>query len=66
MSDGDHYVFGPEIDALIGAVRKHERERAAEIVRNAEVYTPYIVRKLGVEQRKADIIAKIMGEARDR
>lgn len=66
MNDGDHYVYYREISALIDAVRKHERERAAEIVQSAEVYTPYIVRKLGVEQRKADIIAKIMGGDDDR
>lgn len=60
--DGDHYLFEPEISALISAVRKHERERAAMIVENAYVYSPYIVRKLGIAERKAEIAAKIRGE----
>ena len=65
MSDGDHFVFGPEIDALIGAVRKAERERAAFIVQRTEVYNPYIVGKIAIKERKEKIVKMILGEFDD-
>ena len=38
-----------------------ERVRASEIVKDFEVYTPYIVQKRGVEERKQKLIDRIMG-----
>ena len=39
-----------------------ERQRAKQIVSDFEVYTPYIVQKRGVEERKQKLIDMIMGE----
>jgi biotin-(acetyl-CoA carboxylase) ligase len=41
-------------------IRLEERERAASIVREYDAYTPYIVEKHKVAQRKKDIIDEIM------
>ena len=41
-------------------IRLEERERAAMIVKEYEVYTPYIVEKSKVEQRNKDIIEDIL------
>ena len=49
-------------DRLEHSVMERERERAAMIVENAYVYSPYIVRKLGIAERKAEIAAKIRGD----
>lgn len=38
-----------------------ERVRASEIVKDFEVYTPYIVQKRGIEERKQKLIDRIMG-----
>lgn len=51
-----------ERDTLIEEVRREERARAVSILRNWEVYSPYIVGKLRIETRKEAIIAAIWGE----
>jgi hypothetical protein len=51
-----------ERDTLIEEVRREERARAVSILRNWEIYSPYIVGKLRIETRKEAIIAAIWGE----
>jgi hypothetical protein len=51
-----------ERDTLIEEVRREERARAVSILKNWEVYSPYIVGKLRIETRKEAIIAAIWGE----
>lgn len=51
-----------ERDALVEEVRREERARAVSIIRNWEIYSPYIVGKMRIETRKEAIIASIWGE----
>ena len=53
------------INDVIESVRKEERERAADIVRGWEIYSPYIVGKMKIDDRKRAIIAAIKGEEED-
>ena len=46
-------------------IRLEERERAARIIRSYDAYTPYIVEKNKIEQRKKDIIEEIMHGVED-
>lgn len=50
------------IEDVIEAVRREERERAADIIRGWEIYSPYIVGKLRIDDRKRAIIAAIRGD----
>lgn len=51
-----------EIESLIEAVRRSERERCAKIVENWPIYTPYIVKKQQIKDRREAIAAAIRGE----
>jgi hypothetical protein len=51
-----------ERETLIEEVRREERARAISIIRNWEIYSPYIVGKMKIETRKEAIIAAIWGE----
>jgi hypothetical protein len=51
-----------ERDALVEEVRREERARAVSIIKNWEIYSPYIVGKMRIETRKEAIIAAIWGE----
>lgn len=51
-----------ERDALVEEVRREERARAVSIIRNWEIYSPYIVGKLKIETRREAIVAAIWGE----
>jgi PIN domain nuclease of toxin-antitoxin system len=51
-----------ERETLIEEVRREERARAVSIIRNWEIYSPYIVGKMRIETRKEAIIAAIWGE----
>jgi len=53
------------LDYVIETVRREERERAADIVRGWEIYSPYIVGKMKIDDRKRAIIAAIRGEEED-
>lgn len=51
-----------ERDILIEEVKREERARAVSIIRDWEIYSPYIVGKMRIETRKEAIIAAIWGE----
>lgn len=57
-----HDEFLQEIKELVRDLRRDERKRACQIVRNYEVYSPYIVVKNSVDERKKEIIQLIMGD----
>lgn len=74
MDRGDNALTQTEkhIEALIDdlyflekRIRLEERERAAMIVKEYDAYTPYIVEKHKVAQRKRDIIEEIMNGVED-
>lgn len=50
------------IEEVIEAVRREERERAVDIIRGWEIYSPYIVGKMRIDDRKRAIIAAIRGD----
>ena len=50
------------IDDVIEAVRIEERERAVDIIRGWEIYSPYIVGKMRIDDRKRAIISAIRGD----
>lgn len=50
------------ISDIIESVRREERERAARIVEDWFVYTPYIVARYNIEERKKQIAKAIRGE----
>lgn len=51
-----------ERESLVNEVRREERARAVSIIRDWEIYSPYIVGKLRIETRKEAIISAIWGE----
>jgi hypothetical protein len=53
--------LGFELDGAGG--REWERERAARIVEDWEVYNPYVVGKEQIKNRKAEIAGAIRGQA---
>lgn len=61
INQGDWWLFGPEIAQLIEAVRKDEREKAAQIVEQWPVDTHYIVQKQRLKERRAAIASAIRG-----
>ena len=62
INQGDWWVFGSEISQLIEAVRKDEREKAAQIVEQWPVDALHIVQKERLKERRAAIAAAIRGE----
>lgn len=50
------------LEDVIEMIRREERERAVDIIRGWEIYSPYIVGKLRIDDRKQRIIAAIRGE----
>jgi hypothetical protein len=61
INQGDWWVFGSEISQLIEAVRKDEREKAAQIVEQWPVDALHIVQKERLKERRAAIAAAIRG-----
>lgn len=59
INQGDWWLFGPEIAQLIEAVRKDEREKAAQIVEQWPVDAHHIVQKERLKERRAAIAAAI-------
>jgi hypothetical protein len=58
-------LFVQEIVKIVKEARLEERRRACDIVRNLEVYSPYIVAKYAIQARKDTVIKEIMGEETD-
>lgn len=61
INQGDWWLFGPEIAGLIEAVRKDEREKAAQIVEQWPVEAHHIVQKERLKERRSAIAAAIRG-----
>jgi len=61
INQGDWWLFGPEISQLIEAVRKDEREKAAQIVEQWPVEAHHIVQKERLKERRSAIAAAIRG-----
>jgi hypothetical protein len=59
INQGDWWLFGVEISQLIEAVRKDEREKAAQIVEQWPVDAHHIVQKERLKERRAAIAAAI-------
>ena len=59
INQGDWWLFGSEISQLIEAVRKDEREKAAQIVEQWPVDALHIVQKERLKERRAAIAAAI-------
>lgn len=51
-----------EREELINEIKREERGRAVSIIRDWEIYSPYIVGKMRIETRKEAIISAIWGE----
>ena len=62
IDQGDWWLFGPEIAQLIEAVRKDEREKAAQIVEQWPVDAHHIVQKERLKERRAAIAKTIRGK----
>ena len=65
INQGDWWLFGPEISQLIEAVRKDEREKAAQIVEQWPVDAHHIVQKERLKERRSAIAAAIRGGKHD-
>ena len=65
INQGDWWLFGVEISQLIEAVRKDEREKAAQIVEQWPVDAHHIVQKERLKERRAAIAAAIRGDKHD-
>lgn len=50
------------LEDVINAVRREERERAASIVESWHVHTPYVVARMRLDDRKAAIAKAIRGD----
>jgi hypothetical protein len=59
INQGDWWLFGSEISQLIEAIRKDEREKAAQIVEQWPVDAHHIVQKERLKERRAAIAAAI-------
>jgi hypothetical protein len=55
-------AFMDEIESLVEAVRRAERERCAKIVENWPIYNPYLVKQQQIKDRREAIAAAIRGE----
>ena len=62
IDQGDWWLFGVEISQLIEAVRKDEREKAAQIVEQWPVDAHHIVQKERLKERRAAIAKTIRGK----
>jgi hypothetical protein len=62
INQGDWWLFGPEIAQLIEAVRKDEREKAAQIVEQWPVDVHHIVQKEQLKERRSAIAKTIRGK----
>ena len=62
INQGDWWLFGSEISQLIEAIRKDEREKAAQIVEQWPVDAHHIVQKERLKERRAAIAAAIRGD----
>ncbi len=58
-SGGDYWLFYNEFHAFVEAVRREERERAARIVEEWPVDSSYVVGKIRLQNRRADIARAI-------
>lgn len=58
----DWRPFLIEIESLIEAVRRAERERCARIVENWPIYNPYLVKQQQIKDRREAIAAAIRVE----
>jgi hypothetical protein len=65
INQGDWWLFGVEISQLIEAVRKDEREKAAQIVEQWPVDAHHIVQKERLKERRSAIAAAIRGGRHD-
>jgi hypothetical protein len=62
INQGDWWLFGVEISQLIEAVRKDEREKAAQIVEQWPVDAHHIAQKERLKERRAAMAAAIRGD----
>ena len=60
MSSLQHEEFLQKFQELLHEARLEERKRACRMILEFEVYTPYIVEKEFVQQRKDKLIEQIM------
>lgn len=58
---GDYWLFHNEFHSFVEAVRREERERAAKIVEEWPVESSYVVGKIRLQNRRADIARAIRG-----
>lgn len=58
---GDYWLFHNEFHTFVEAVRREERERAAKIVEEWPVESSYVVGKIRLQNRRADIARAIRG-----
>lgn len=65
INQGDWWLFGSEISQLIEAVRKDEREKAAQIVEQWPVDAHHIVQKERLKERRAAIAEAIRNGKHD-
>jgi biotin-(acetyl-CoA carboxylase) ligase len=61
INQGDWWLFGFEISQLIEAVRKDEREKAAQIVEQWPAEAHHIVQKERLKEHRQAIAAAIRG-----
>lgn len=60
-TSGDYWLFHNEFHSFVEAVRREERERAAKIVEEWPVESSYVVGKIRLQNRRADIARAIRG-----
>ena len=60
MSDLQHDEFMERFQKLLDDARLEERKRASRIVLEFEVYTPYLLEKHYVKERKDKLVELIM------
>lgn len=60
MTDMPHAEFMDKFQELLDEARLEERKRAARIVLEFEVYSPYIVQKNNIAERKKQLVELIM------
>lgn len=60
MSNLPHSEFMDKFQELLNEARLEERRRAARIVLEFEVYSPYIVQKNNIAERKKQLVDLIM------
>lgn len=62
MTEMPHDEFLEKFKQLLDEARLEERRRACRHVLEFEVYTPYIVERRFVQERKERLVALIMGD----